>query len=147
MCTITCVHSIVTDNIFSVKDMNTQLQNDSDFNLSECICIFCPFVKFAHRRFSNIPSIKEQIFFIVNFFRSNHFANGKYREARGNKLLVTREVWPFSDSFTKFHIEKNGPFTKFHCVKSVLLQISNVWKRPFHKRKKKDYIGYYKGVI
>ena len=46
---------------------------------------FCPFVKFAWDRF-NIFQI------LFNFFKNNHFANAKYREAIGYKLVMPQGV-------------------------------------------------------
>ena len=37
----------------------------------------------------NIPNMKDQILFIVNFFRYNHFAS---RKVGGNRLVVPQEV-------------------------------------------------------
>ena len=72
-----------TDNTFSRKEMHTQFQTDSDLNLITYWCSVQSLNLLAEDL--NIWNIKEQVLFIVNFFRNNHFANAKYREARRNE--------------------------------------------------------------
>ena len=68
---------------FQCKGMHIQLQNYLDFNLITYGYSVHLLNLLAENL--NIPYIKEQILFIVNFFRNNHFANVKYSKARGNK--------------------------------------------------------------
>lgn len=84
------VRSLVTDNAYNVKGMRTNLQSDPDLNLITYGCSAHLLNLLAEDL--NIPNIKEQILHIVKFFRNNHFANAKYREAGGSKLIVPQEV-------------------------------------------------------
>ena len=63
---------------YQCKNMLTQLQNDSDFNL--ITHGYSVHLLNLLAEDLNIPNVKEQILFIVNCFRNNYFANVKYRE-------------------------------------------------------------------
>lgn len=84
------VRSVVTDNANNVKGMRTEIQSNPDFDLITYGCSAHLLNLLAEDL--NIPNIKEQILHIVKFFRNNHFANAKYREAGGSKLIIPQEV-------------------------------------------------------
>lgn len=84
------VRSLVTDNAPNVKSMCMKLQSDPDLNLIAYGCSAHLLNLLAEDL--NIPDIKEHILFVVKYFRNNHFANAKYREAGGCKLIMPHQV-------------------------------------------------------
>nr|XP_042907854.1 uncharacterized protein LOC122271260 [Parasteatoda tepidariorum] len=84
------VRSSVTDNASNVKGMRTNIQSDPNLNLITYGCSAHLLNLFAED--INIPNIKGQILHIVKYFRNNHLANAKYREAGGLKLVIPLEV-------------------------------------------------------
>lgn len=84
------VRSVVTDNAANVTSMRSELQKDDAYDVLTYGCS-------AHllnllSQDLNIPNVKEHIVHICKYFRNNHLAAAKLREAGGPKLILPQDV-------------------------------------------------------
>jgi hypothetical protein len=84
------VRSLVTDNAANVKGMRAQLETEQDLNLITYGCSAHLLNLLAED--INIANVKEQIVYIMKYFRNNHLAGAKYKEAGGSALTLPQEV-------------------------------------------------------
>lgn len=87
------VRSFVTDNASNMTKMRTQLSKVEDIGMPDVITYGCSahiLNLLAHD--IEIRGIKEEVKQVIKYFRNNHFASAKYRQAGGNLLILPQDV-------------------------------------------------------
>lgn len=84
------VRSFVTDNAKNVKGMRQELDKDNQLDLLTYGCSAHLLNLLAQDL--KTDDVKEHIVYIVKYFRNNHFANSKYKQEGGLKLVLPCDV-------------------------------------------------------
>ncbi len=101
------VGSVVADNTANVNKMRKLLEQENELKLVTYGCTAHILNLQAHDL--EIGNIKEDVVYIVKYFRNNHYASARYRQEGGQCLVMPQDTrWNTIKIYIKMYI-KNWP--------------------------------------